>query len=90
METEQIDAKFEKLSGNVEQLFFVVIGMLLFSEHCGFAFSEYEAMRIKNTTNILEKICNVLLLRSFTRQFDMPLQTETTENLLSYTLNSFQ
>ena len=55
MDAEQVNANLEKLSGNMDQLFLIVMGMIVFFMQCGFAFLEAGAVRVKNTTNILMK-----------------------------------
>jgi len=45
----------DSLGASMDQLFLIVMGMIVFFMQCGFAFLEAGAVRVKNTTNILMK-----------------------------------
>lgn len=52
---QELDVMLKTLRGNIDQLFLIVMGILVFLMQAGFAFLEVGAVRSKNTTNILLK-----------------------------------
>lgn len=52
---EKLEAGFKGLSGNLDQMFLVIMGCCIFFMQAGFAFLEAGSVRSKNTTNILIK-----------------------------------
>ena len=55
MDADEVNEALLKLNSNMDQLFLIIMGMIVFFMQCGFAFLEAGAVRIKNTTNILMK-----------------------------------
>ncbi|XP_078346231.1 putative ammonium transporter 1 isoform X1 [Oculina patagonica] len=51
----ELDESMRVLSGNLDQMFLVIMGCCIFFMQTGFAFLEAGSVRSKNTTNILIK-----------------------------------